>query len=263
MTFYLGTHMPGWLRQTTIPLFVSRRRLARYKTLPRAAGRWALDSGGFTELSMFGRWETSPQQYAEEALRFVREIGRLDFAAIQDWMCEPFIIEKTGLSVREHQERSVQSYLDLRALASFVPWVPVLQGWTIDDYFACADLYESAGVRLAELSRVGVGSVCRRQGTKEATDLFAALRSLRCRLHGFGLKTQFIKPAFGLGLASFDSLAWSLAARKRGKPLDGCTGHVTCANCRRYAELWRDTVISLGRKPRQLLMDLEGRRVPA
>ena len=35
--FYLGTHMDGWLAHVGVPLFVSHRRLARRKTLPKAA----------------------------------------------------------------------------------------------------------------------------------------------------------------------------------------------------------------------------------
>jgi hypothetical protein len=53
-TFFLGTHMPHWLGLLDIPLFVSHRRLGRLKTLPRALGPWALDSGGFSELALFG-----------------------------------------------------------------------------------------------------------------------------------------------------------------------------------------------------------------
>jgi hypothetical protein len=34
--FYLGTHMDGWLAHVGVPLFVSHRRLARRKTLPKA-----------------------------------------------------------------------------------------------------------------------------------------------------------------------------------------------------------------------------------
>ena len=34
-----------------------------------------------------------------------------------------------------------------RALGA--PVIPVLQGWTLDDYLACVDLYASAGVDLA------------------------------------------------------------------------------------------------------------------
>lgn len=53
MTFFLGTHKPHWLRMPdSPPLFVSRHRLADYKTPPVATTAWALDSGGFTELSI-------------------------------------------------------------------------------------------------------------------------------------------------------------------------------------------------------------------
>ena len=35
--FYLGTHMDGWLAHVGVPLILSHRRLARRKTLPKAA----------------------------------------------------------------------------------------------------------------------------------------------------------------------------------------------------------------------------------
>ncbi|MGQ0837561.1 deazapurine DNA modification protein DpdA family protein [Actinokineospora sp.] len=60
MTFYLGTHQPAWLaRDLGVPLLVSHRRLAGRASLPRATGPWACDSGGFTELSLHGRWRTT------------------------------------------------------------------------------------------------------------------------------------------------------------------------------------------------------------
>jgi len=61
--FYLGTCQVSWLATAGVPLFVSHRRLAPRKTLPRAIAEWALDSGGFTELSLFGEWRTSARQY--------------------------------------------------------------------------------------------------------------------------------------------------------------------------------------------------------
>jgi len=115
-TFYLGTHQPHWLWTARFPLFVSHRQLARRRRpLRPAACRWALDSGGFTELSLHGRWVTSAAEYADAADRYSGQLGRLDFAAPQDWMCEPAILARTGLTVREHQERTVASYLELRA----------------------------------------------------------------------------------------------------------------------------------------------------
>lgn len=68
-TFFLGTHHPNWLRKTDVPLFVSRRRLAGRTRLPRARGVWALDSGGFQELNLHGRWTVTPAHYVAEVRR--------------------------------------------------------------------------------------------------------------------------------------------------------------------------------------------------
>src|SRR6266536_2188786 len=134
--FLLGTHHPGWLATAAVPLFVSDRRLRAYRRLPRAAANWALDSGGFTELATHGSWEhgPTPAQYVARVRRYARDVGRMAWAAPQDWMCEPFILAKTGLSVAEHQARTIANYLRLRNLAPDLPFVPVLQGWTLADY---------------------------------------------------------------------------------------------------------------------------------
>lgn len=223
------------------------------RSLPVALGNWGLDSGGFSELSMYGEWRTSPGQYAGEAQRYREQIGGMDFAAIQDWMCEPFILAKTGKTVLEHQERSVQSYLDLKALAPELPWVPVLQGWKIPDYLDHAAIYQRAGVDLGSLPRVGVGSVCRRQAQQQAVDLFAELRFLKLKLHGFGLKVGFLKHVFRCGLESFDSMAWSFRARRARYVMEGCT-HKSCSNCMRFALAWRDEVCSIRKRAGQPLL---------
>ena len=243
LTFYLGAHQPHWLWRSAFPLFVSHRQLARRaRSLRPAACRWALDSGGFTELTMHGRWVTSAEAYAEAVTSYADHIGGLDFAAPMDWMCEPFMLERTGLSIAEHQQRTVANYLELRQLAPGLPFIPVLQGWRLADYLACADLYQSAGVDLAELPRVGLGSVCRRQSTAEIAVIVTALADRRLRLHGFGVKTGGLH-LYGRLLASADSMAWSYAAR-RSPALPGCSGHKNCANCLTYATRWRRSVLS-------------------
>lgn len=176
--FFLGTHETGWLRTWTDgPLFVSRRRLARRKSWPRAAGPWAMDSGGFTEITTHGGWTVGAKDYAAEVRVYADAIGSMEWAATQDWMCETAALDKTGKSIAEHQRLSVRSYLDLMTIAPDLPWVPVVQGFTRDDYLRCADLYEAEGVDLAALPTVGVGSVCRRQGTREAVPIIAALHA--------------------------------------------------------------------------------------
>jgi hypothetical protein len=237
--FFLGTHMPNWLALTDVPLFVSHRRLASRRTFPRALGPWALDSGGFTELSMHGRWLTSPQEYVTATYRYRDAIGGLEWAAPQDWMCEPFMLANTGLTVAEHQRRTVASVVELRTLAPDLPFVPVLQGWELDDYLRCADLYAAEGIDLAGEATVGIGSVCRRQSATEIEDICAALAARGIRLHGFGVKTLGLR--YGRHLVSADSMAWSYNARKN-PPLPGHT-HKSCANCLEWALAWRQRAV--------------------
>ena len=244
--FYLGTHMPGWLSEIKEPLFVSRRRLMGRKSLPvRAPGSiWALDSGGFSELSLYDRWKTTAKEYAADVFRFA-EIAGMQWAAPQDWMCEPDMLRRTGLTIAEHQKRTVDSVLELRAMGC--PVIPVLQGWVQADYFECWKLYESAGIDLLDEPTVGLGSVCRRQAMGEAEDIVRALHSKGLRLHGFGFKTIGLT-ACGECLVSSDSLAWSYAAR-RALPLPGCR-HRSCANCPRFALEWRAKMLATIQRPR-------------
>lgn len=258
MLFYLGTHVPNWLGFVDVPLFLSRRVLWERKTFPRAQANWALDSGGFSELSMYGNWETPAKQYIAEVRRFSSEIGNLDWASVQDWMCEPFIIKKTGLSVQEHQKRTIDSYKRLTDLAPEIPWTPVLQGFKLDEYLNHLDMYEQAGINLYSLPIVGVGSICRRQHTTEAETILNTLASFGLRIHGFGFKLLGLDRVANV-ITSADSMAWSFAARK-SPPLPGCT-HKNCANCHKYGLLWREKVINrVGiavRKPIQILLPME------
>lgn len=241
--FYLGTHKAHWLWTGSYPLFVSRRTLVIRKSLKRASVRWACDSGGFTELSLYGKWQTSPTQYVDEISRFCDEIGMPDFVAPQDWMSEPSTIARTGLSVAEHRFRTVDNYLTLRDLAPRLPIFPAVQGDKLDDYVACVDMYRDAGVDLTALPLVGLGSVCRRQATAEIAQIVSELSSYGIRLHGFGVKTKGLA-LYGSQLASCDSMSWSFTARREA-PLPGHP-HKACNNCYVYASRWRDRLITQG-----------------
>lgn len=258
LTFYLGTHEPSWLGRLDVPLFLARGRLARQKKLPRARAPWALDSGGFSELSLHGRWTVPAATYAAEVRRWATEVGRMDWAAIQDWMCEPAILQKTGLKVEEHQRRTVDSYEELRALAPEIPWCPVLQGWAMGDYDRHVDLYLKRGHDLWKLPVVGIGTMCRRQNTLSAQLTIMGLHREGLKLHGFGFKTQGLR-GVSRQLASADSLAWSYDAR-RAPPYPGHT-HKNCANCSEYALDWRDQLLSrIERDQDQRQLQLGGAR---
>lgn len=240
LQFYLGSHHASqrWF-DLAVPLFVSRRVLTERKKLPQAKTEWALDSGGFTELSMYGEWRTSVKDYTRDVLRFAVEIGELAWVAPQDWMCEPFMLEKTGKTIRQHQDLTVENFLRIRDLLGRHV-VPVLQGWTVADYWFCWELYDRAGVTLEDEPLVGLGSVCRRQNTSEAGRIVRSLEPLR--LHYFGAKLTGLE-SFGDALASADSMAWSIDGRwsKRSCP----EGRKSCANCVHHALRWRAQLLRI------------------
>jgi hypothetical protein len=190
---------------------------------------------------MYGEWQTTPQEYVDKARRLRDAGAKLGWCAVQDWMCEPFILAKTGKTLADHQRLTIESYFTLRDLEPSLNWVPVLQGWRYDDYFAHAEQYAAAGVQLRKLMLVGVGSICRRQHTTEAEEIIRDLAGAGLKLHGFGFKLQGLIRC-SRWLASADSMAWSFQAR-RSPPLPGHT-HKSCANCMTYALQWREKVLN-------------------
>lgn len=260
LTLYLGCPEPGWLPRTELPLFVSYNRLRTRKSLPKShwRGQWALDSGGYMRLRQAGTWDGIPaHQYLADVLRYDEEIGNLSWVAPQDWMCEPDVLAITGLTVLEHQRRTVANFVRLVELWAESPLgdyecavMPVLQGdpelpvdELIASYMRCWDMYSEAGFVLADWPVVGLGSVCRQQSTEKIVHLVQALhdRDPDVRLHGFGCKSLGLQRVGHL-LASADSQAWSFAARRKKIKHPDCirsgAQHKNCASCLVQARQW-------------------------
>jgi hypothetical protein len=66
---------------------------------PHVAGLWiAEDSPSFQRMAV-GTMGPLQAEYVDRIRQYVQRVGRLEWAAQQDWMCEPWILAKTGLSV--------------------------------------------------------------------------------------------------------------------------------------------------------------------
>lgn len=254
--FLLGTHVVSWAWNGRAggPLFLSQRKLqGRKSRFPPATVPVYIDSGGFTELSTFGRWTVPARSYVDLVRRVSDEMGTVRWAAIQDWMCEDEIRAKTGLTVAEHQRRTVASYHELLALAPEVRWLPVLQGQTLDDYEQHLVMYAESGVHLPSHRLVGVGSVCRRNDTDEIGEVLAGLCGRGLRLHGFGVKADGLRK-HGQWLRSADSMAWSSRGRHESAQHYTPEGQETLfdmgprakglQNSQPYAEAWRLRMIT-------------------
>jgi hypothetical protein len=212
MKFYIGLHQPSDARHFE-NVFVSVNRL-RTRKKPLGCASWIMDSGAFTELSTHARYRHDVAEYAGIVNRW--QGSGLIAAVAQDYMCEPWIVEKTGLSVAEHQRLTIDRYDALRALSG-VYIMPVLQGYAVSDYLDHLGQY---GDRLTHGAYVGVGSVCKRN-TKVGVieDILVSIKRRRpdLRLHGFGLKiTSLFSGIVRASMHSADSMAWSFDARRKG-----------------------------------------------
>jgi len=254
MLFWLGTHRPeNHCQRTAVPLCISYGRLRGKKKLPHVTGPVFLDSRGFSEIAEHGTYTFTDREYVDFARRCQDQWGdKLVHVSIKDWMCEPFMLAKTRMTIGQHQTLTVNSWIGLRHMAPEIPWVPVLQGWNVDDYHECRDRYEDFAVtRLARLPLVGLGSVCRRQGTQEAAVIVKSLYAAGLdNLHGFGFKTTGLvsrKLRLANYLRSSDSMAWSSRARNKWlhekQRLCGGEHKGGCANCLAWALQWRERLV--------------------
>ena len=234
MIFFFGLHHPNRspvFLYRDIPICISANTL-QHRQSGFLAGTWMLDSGAFSQIERHGRYVVEPDDYAGTILRFAN-IGQLEVAVSQDYMCEPWLLDRTGLSIADHQRLTIERYKAVQTalwslegkisgidggVSRAPPLMPVLQGMVPADYAAHLDAY---GDILAAGSRVGVGSICKRQG--DPSEILAILGTIKARrpdlrLHGFGVKkTALAHPGVRATLYSADSMAWSYTARREGR----------------------------------------------
>jgi hypothetical protein len=214
--FFLGVHQPhnaGKVRAAFISAHALRRRKGSFPSR-----RWIMDCGGFTTIVLHGGYPHPVEEYAALIRRYAG--NRQMLAAVsQDFMCEPFMLAKTGLTIADHQRLTIERYEALLACdVAGVRIMPVLQGYAPADYVSHVRQY---GDRLMPRHWVGVGSICKRNTNPASIEaVLLAIKAERpdLRLHAFGVKltalgSQLVRDL----LFSADSMAWSFAARYEGR----------------------------------------------
>ncbi|HEY9672721.1 MAG TPA: hypothetical protein V6D11_14850 [Waterburya sp.] len=205
-------------------VMISRPLLHRksdFEISPLCEGRWIFDAFSFTEIETYGEHTVSIEHRAALVKRWSL-CGDLLAAVTQDYMCEPFILERSKArdggktaTVEDHQRLTIERYDQLlKATPTHLYTMPVLQGYRTHEYLAHLRDY---GERLKFNAWVGVGSVCRRNGNPlEVLDILASIHAFRpdLRLHGFGLKQLAVEnPQVRSHLYSCDSGAATYSKR--------------------------------------------------
>lgn len=149
--------------------------------------RW-LDSGGFTMLNKYGDYPFAADEYMNLVARL-----RPHYYASMDYPCEPEISRRLGLQT--NFERIIKTIENTRRLSEwdnhvYSELVPVIQGYSLDEYKFCIDQYHQAGLIREYMA---VGSMCRRISSDELHRLIPgiyehAISASVKRLHFFGLK---------------------------------------------------------------------------
>ena len=230
--FYVGLHQPSDARHFERACISINRLRTRRKRVE--CPDVLVDSGAFTELLNYGRYRHWVTDYADQ-LRRLHEDGVVQIAAAvaQDYMCEPAMLARTGLTIAQHQQLTIERFDALTDCNMPMQIMPVIQGYAPEDYQRHTLAY---GDRLSPGMWVGVGSVCKRQGRPETiVSVLHAIHAIRpdLRLHGFGVKlTSLMHPGVRALLSTADSMAWSYAARREGRS----------PNCWREAEAFRRLV---------------------
>jgi hypothetical protein len=219
LRFFVGLHQPSDAKHF-MRACISVKRLATRRK-PLECPEVLLDSGAFTEILQYGRYRQSVNEHASH-LRRLHADGVASIAAVvaQDYMCEPVILAKTGMTIKDHQRLTIDRYDELQAalLGTHLTIMPVLQGFEPDTYILHLRSYSD---RLRPSMWVGVGSVCKRN--RSPVDIINVLGAIKAerpdlRLHGFGIKlTSLADPRIREHLYSADSMAWSYAARRQGR----------------------------------------------
>jgi len=260
--FYVGIRAKAdimWVKERFMTSFQVLRRYKKVWCIPDWL-EWIMDSGAFSELKRHGKYKFTPEEYFDTV-----QWWQPDYFVNMDWMCEETQLKKTGKTITEHQQLSLENQIKLYELLED-SWIKphcgligTIQGWDIPEYIDHIDQLREHDMILP---RMGIGSICRRG---ESDNIEAVCKAIRkelpdTHLHGFGVKNVVLRrPSMYDYLDSVDSLAWCWAGWRVIDPprrLFGEPCHIheykrcirnadDCSTCGRFMNHWVEKNLSL------------------
>ena len=161
-----------------------------------------LDSGAFG----CAFWDGGYTYNTDDYLRIVEKVMP-EYWVTMDVPCEPNIMPH--LSVLERIKKTVEN-TEILSTAPFSGFLPVIQGWEVEEYLHCIDLLEGAG-QIKPI--MGIGSICRRGKQEQILNIVRHIsqRLPSIKFHAFGIKINTLNYNHGEILNYLDSLdtaAW-------------------------------------------------------
>lgn len=175
-----------------------------------------IDSGGFTAARRWGRYPWSVQQYADFVAAVSRDVA-LDFCAIMDYACEPSVNREIYRSNKERIKATIRNESECFRVAPDLPWLPVLQGDTLEERAFDIAIRRRMGMLPGE--HAGIGSMCGRgrAGAVE-TILFYRDQLPGVKFHCFGMHIQALDDDFCFdAVRSWDSYGWNWGRGAKNK----------------------------------------------
>lgn len=181
--------------------------------------RLFIDSGGFGMHKKWGKYPFTVVQYIDY-VHHMMDKWPVTEVAVLDYPCEPEVNRTTHSTNMDRIRATVDNAVLCVDADNNIPWVPVIQGFTLKEYLACWELYQDAGI---EYDLWAIGSICARKKLGGIRNIVTSLyNKTEQNLHAFGLTLPALRdPQVFFSLQSSDSAVWNWRAMNRDEKENG------------------------------------------
>ena len=181
--------------------------------IPDSVEQVILDSGGYSFFSSYPDYPFSIEDYVG-LVNLIKDQSGITRVVTLDYPCEPDINRSRVSTNEERIQKTVSNAVECFQYDETIPWLPVIQGYTIDEYLYCVDLYKEVGITSDYWA---IGSICSRKGFphKIRRIITTIADIVPHKIHAFGLSLTYLyDPQIFNNIYSSDSAAWVYGATK-------------------------------------------------
>ena len=209
---------------------ISKYFIASRFELPNSVERVILDSGGYSFYMKYGKYPFDLEKYIE-LVYLIQDQSPLFKVAILDYPCEPKLDRHRPMTNKERIDKTISNAVECFQADRKIPWLPVIQGYEIDEYSSCIDQYKDVGIKSDYWA---IGSLCSRKGQKmKIRNIVSSIVEYTgdVKLHSFGLTLSYLSdPQIFNSIYSTDSSSWNYRARTMAEKPEMIRKHLAKIN---------------------------------